>query len=98
MNENEDRITLTDEDGNETEFYVIGDMEIDGKIYVAFEPCENENDEYVILRVETDENGEENLVTIDDDEEFDKVADAFEDEFMDEIDLDEAYDDDKEDK
>ena len=30
----------------------------------------------------TDENGEEVLVTIDDDDEFDRIADMFEDEFM----------------
>ncbi len=90
---NEEKVTLTDEEGNENEFYVIGDLEIDGKVYVALEPTDNLDDEYVILRVETDENGEETLVTIDDDEEFDKAADAFEDEFMDEIDLDEAYED-----
>ena len=35
-----------------------------------------------------DENGDELLVTIDDDDEFDRVADAFEDTFMGEIDLD----------
>ena len=40
------------------------------------------------MKVEVDENGEELLVTIDDDDEFDKVADAFEDQFMGEFDLD----------
>ena len=89
---NEQIITLTDEEGNETDFYVIGDLAVDGKTYEALEPVENENDEYVILRVETDENGEETLATIDDDDEFDKVAEAFENEFMTDLDLDEAYD------
>ncbi|NLN55672.1 MAG: DUF1292 domain-containing protein [Clostridiales bacterium] len=92
---NEQIITLTDEEGNETEFYVIGDLEIEGKVYVALEPVENDNDEYVILRVEADENGDETLVTIDNDEEFDKAAEAFENEFMSELDLDEAYDEDE---
>ena len=40
-------------------------------------------DEYVILRVEKDENGEEYLSSIDDDEEFDRVADYFDDQFSD---------------
>ena len=48
----------------------------------------------MILKVMTDENGDEILETIDDDDEFDAVADAFEDQFMGEIDLDEALDED----
>ena len=73
MDRDDERITLTDEEGNETEFYVIGDLELDGKTYVAFEPCENEEGEYVILR-----------------------AEAFEEEYMDEIDMDDAFDDEEE--
>ena len=96
MDRDDERITLTDEEGNETEFYVIGDLELDGKTYVALEPCENEEGEYVILRVETDEDGEETLVTIDDDDEFEKAAEAFEEEYMDEIDMDDAFDDEEE--
>ena len=38
--------------------------------------------------VETDESGEATLVTIDDDEEFDDVADYFDDLFSEEIDYD----------
>ena len=45
--------------------------------------------------MEKDENGEDVLVTIADDDEFDRVADAFEDSFMEEIDLDEAIESDK---
>ena len=45
-------------------------------------------EEYVILKVVTDDDGEEVLVTIEDDEEFDNAADAFEDQFMSEIDYD----------
>ena len=51
-------------------------------------PLEGDEDEYVVLKVIVDENGDELLVTIDDDDEFDRVADAFEDTFMGEIDLD----------
>ena len=83
--------TLTDENGIESEFELIGSMEIDGNTYVALVPMEdNEEGEYVILKVESDAEGEETLVTIEDDEEFDKVADAFEDEFIAEFDYDEG--------
>ena len=80
--------TLTDEEGNESDFELIGNMEIDGLTYVALIPVEGDEDEYVILKLTEDENGDEILVTIDDDDEFDKAADAFEDEFMSEIDHD----------
>ena len=43
----------------------------------------------MILRLELDETGEETLVTIDDDDEFDRVADYFEDELFDTVDYDE---------
>ena len=55
-------------------------------------PLDSDEEEYVILKIETDENGDELLVTIDDDDEFDRVADAFEDTFMDECDLDAVED------
>ncbi len=80
--------TLTDEDGNESDFELIGTMEIDNVKYVALLPVEGTEDEYVILKLVIDEDGDEILVTIDDDDEFDKVADAFEDEFMGDIDHD----------
>lgn len=89
--EDEELFTLTDEDGNESQFALIGELELEGVTYLALSPAESENeeeDEYVILRITEDENGEEILVTIDDEEEFDKVADAFEDQFMGEMDLD----------
>lgn len=81
--------TLTDEDGNENEFELLGSTEIDGCTYLALEPvAENPEGEYVILKMEKD--GEEDiLVTIDDDDEFDRIADYFEDELFSEI----SYDD-----
>jgi len=82
--------TLTDEDGNESQFELLGSHEIDGVTYLALVPLENnEEGEYVILKLEKDENGDEILVTIDDDDEFDRVADFFEDTFFSEIDYDE---------
>ena len=77
-----DIYTLTDETGKESEF--------EGKTYLALIPVEEGMDEYVILRLEADEKGEEVLVTIDDDDEFDRVADYFEDELFDTIDYDEG--------
>ncbi len=86
--EKENVFTLTDEEGNESEFELLGELNLDDNTYLALIPMESDEDEYVILKVEVDENGDELLVTIDDDDEFDRVADAFEDTFMGEIDLD----------
>ena len=93
--ERENIFTLTDEEGNESEFELLGELTIDDNTYLALMPLDGDEDEYVVLKIEVDENGDELLVTIDDDDEFDRVADAFEDSFMDEIDLDEAVDNDK---
>ena len=85
--------TLTDEDGKEIDFEVIGEAEIDGTEYFAMEPvgAEDSDDgiiEYVLLKKEKDEDGEDVFVTIDDEEEFDKVAAYFDDMFDDEADYD----------
>ena len=86
-----DIYTLTDEDGNESQFELIGEVELDGKTYYALTELDAEgnqvSEEYVILRLESEANGEEVLISIDDDEEFDKVADYFDDKFS-EIDYD----------
>ena len=81
-----DVYTLTDENGNESQFELIGEATIEGVTYYALtELDENNNqisEEYVILRLEM-EDGEEMLVSIDNDEEFDRVADFFDDQFSD---------------
>ena len=88
-----DYFTLTDEEGNEIEFELIAQCERNGQQYLAMIPVEDEenNDsdvcEYIILKV-AEEDGEEVLVTVDDDDELDDVADYFDDLFTQEIDYD----------
>lgn len=88
--------TLTDEEGNEIEFELIGSCEMNGCQYYAFIPADddesNEFCEYTILK-SIIEDGEESLISIDDDAEFDKVADYFDDYFASEIDYDATEDD-----
>ncbi len=86
--ENENVFTLTDEEGNESEFEFLDELVIDDVTYLALIPVDGDEEEYVVLKVVVDENGDEILVTIDDDDEFDRVVDAFEDHFMSEMDLD----------
>lgn len=86
MQQEIDVYTLTDEEGNEKQFELIGEAEIDGKTYYALTELDDDynqvSEEYVILRLEV-EDGEDVLVSIDDDEEFDRVADFFDDQFSD---------------
>ena len=87
-----DIFTLTDEDGNEIDFEVIGEYEKDGQRYFAMIPVEDENAdsdvcEYVILKLAMD-GDEEVLVTVDDDDELDDIADYFDDLFSQELDYD----------
>ena len=85
MMEEIDIYTLTDEEGNESQFELIDEVEMDGVTYYALTELDAEgnqvSEEYVILRLEREENGEEILISIDDDEEFDKIADYFDDKF-----------------
>ncbi len=87
--------TLVDEDGKEYEFAQIGETEVEGTKYLALVPAnpeESEDDpfEYIILKGVKTEDGEMDFITIDDDDEFDKIADIFDDMFDDEADYDET--------
>lgn len=78
-------VTLTDDEGNDIELEYVDALEHNGTTYMAFFPVveeDSEDEEYeeeyglVILKSQM-ENGEEFLVTIDDEEEIDKVYDLF---------------------
>lgn len=74
-------IVLNDEDGNEIEFEVITKMDIEDKEYVVVVPKdgdEESTDEAIVLRIDKDEEGNEILVTVEDDDEFAIVSEAYE--------------------
>lgn len=89
MEENErDVISLLDEEGKEHEFEIVDALEMDDSQYLALVPLYDENQpeaaledsgELVILRVcdEEDENGEQYLDAIEDEDEYNKVAELF---------------------
>jgi len=94
--------TLTDEEGSESDYELLGRRDVDGQSYVALAPVDAEEDEdedegsFIVLKV-VEEDGEEVFETIEDDDEFDRIADIFEDELMQELDYDgEEPDDDEE--
>ena len=79
-NEEENIITLTDEDGKEFDFELIDMLKVEDSDYAILLPLEEdeESDEAIILRVIYDEQGEiQTLENIEDDEEWEKVADAW---------------------
>ncbi len=83
MGENEDVITLLDEDGVEHEFSIVDVLEVDARRYAILQPLKGdeggeEQETAVIFRMEDDA-----LVTIEDDAEFEQVRQAFETETAD---------------
>lgn len=78
-----DIISLSDEEGNEYNFEILDRLETEEGDYVALLPIYDDakemlddNGELVIMKV-GEENGEEYYENIDDDDEYDTVADAF---------------------
>jgi len=82
-------ITLTDEEtGEEKDFELYARCTIDDNLYFALVPVDDEGDEYVILRATVD--GDDMVFeTIEDDDEFEKVEDYFNDLLFNEVDYDE---------
>ena len=71
-------IILTDEDGKEVEFEFVDSFDFEENTYYVLIPTEdNKDEEYVILRLEKDENGDDILSTIDDDVFFLNEAQPF---------------------
>lgn len=78
-----DLYTLVDEDGKEQTFEVLAETEYEDEVYYAMTPYyENpdeavEDDGLLVILKSTYENDEEILVSVDDDETFDKVGEIF---------------------
>lgn len=77
-------LILVDEEGVEHQFEVLAEMEIEDNTYRVLIPVfeedeevEEEDIEIIILKVVLDEEGNEFLSDIEDDEEWEMVADAW---------------------
>lgn len=76
-------ITLTDEDGNDIELEYVDALEWNGVTYMAFFPTvaedeEEDEEEYGLIILKSQmENGEETLVTIEDEDELNTVYEKF---------------------
>lgn len=87
IDDEEEMITLTFEDGTSSLFSIVAVFTADGRDYVALMPAESiegyEPDDLLLYRYEELSDDDVVLSTIDDEEEFEKAADAF-DELLDE--------------
>lgn len=72
-------VTLTDEDGSDRNFYVDEIYEMGERLYAALIPGDVENiTEYYVFRIKDLGNDDFELEDIDDEEEYDAAADAYE--------------------
>jgi uncharacterized protein YrzB (UPF0473 family) len=92
-----DSITLSLDDGTELNCVVLEIFTVDDKEYIALQPEEGEEEEDNVFLYRFIQEGDEDpqLLNIDDDEEFEAVADAFE-ELLDSMEYDELFDEDEE--
>ncbi|MGI6120107.1 MAG: DUF1292 domain-containing protein [Desulfosporosinus sp.] len=77
-----DIVVLTDDEGMEHEFLHLDTLELEGSAYYVLLPTSGEEsedeDEAIILKLGKDAEGGEMLFDIEDDEEWEKVAAAWE--------------------
>lgn len=77
MNE-ENIVVLVDEEGNELEHEVVFTFSLEEKEYAVLLPLDG-SEEAVVYRMQENENDEFLFEFIEDDDEFDRVAQAYED-------------------
>jgi uncharacterized protein YrzB (UPF0473 family) len=72
-------ITLLDENGEETEFEVVTKLDIEDNEYLVVVPALSSDEaEAIILKIDKDDDGNDILYTVEDDEEFELVSEAYE--------------------
>ena len=85
MDNNVETILLNDEEGKEIEFDVLTKLDIEDKEYLIVTRTGEDDVDAIALRVDKDAEGNEILVTIEDDEEFEMISEAYEAVFSDEF-------------
>lgn len=89
-----DYITLSLDDDTELDCIVLSIFTVNDKDYIALQPIEgqDEDDNVFLYRYIDHEDGDPELLNIEDDDEFEAVGDAF-DEMLDELEFDDMLDD-----
>ena len=78
MDKQDNIVSLMDDKGNEVEFEVIATLNFNNNEYTILMPLDAIEDVAYIFRVDTDDQGEEVLLPIEDDDEFDEVREEYE--------------------
>ena len=78
-------ISLTDENGEETEFEYLDCIEYEGKEYLVLLPAEGDSNEIVILEVEPVDEENENYLSVDDEETLNTVFGIFKEKYKDDL-------------
>ena len=76
-------LTLTDENGNETEFEYLDVIEYNAREYLVLLPTEEDNDEIVILEIEPVDEENENYLAVEDETVLQAVYEIFKDRYQD---------------
>jgi uncharacterized protein YrzB (UPF0473 family) len=87
MNELENILILTDEEGNDVSFEFLDLIEYQGNEYVILLPVDDEDGEVVILMVEAVSDDEESYKAVEDEEVLVAVFEIFREKFKDEFDF-----------
>ena len=81
--EEQNIITLTGENDEKFDFEIADSFELEGNKYIALIPpedsSEDEDEEVLIMRIESEDDEETVLTQIEDDEELDRAFDMFKD-------------------
>ena len=82
------KISLTDEDGTEVEFYILEQTELGGSTYLLVTDCDEEEEEAeaLILRELIDENDQAVYETVEDETTLKALSGLFE-ELLEEVDI-----------
>ncbi len=83
LQEEENIISLTDENGVQTEFEYLDCIEFDGVEYLVLIPAEEDANEIVILEIQPVDEENENYVTVQDETVLNAVYSVFKDRFKD---------------
>jgi len=81
--EESSNLTLTDDNGVETEFEYLDCIEYEGTEYLVLIPADDESNEIVILAIEPVDEENENYIAVEDEAVLDAVYEIFKERFKD---------------
>ena len=76
-------LTLTDENGEEIAFEYLDSIEYEGKEYLVLLPVEEDSNQIVILEIEPVDEENENYISVDDEETLNAVFGIFKEKYKD---------------